>query len=253
MLMEKAVAVVTGGASGLGEATVRRIVEKGGRAAIFDLSEVLGRKLEKELGDKVIFIKTDVVSEESVTEALEKTISVFGKTDLLVNCAGIGTPQKILSKKGVHSLEAFSKVIQVNLVGMFNVIRLAAQQMAKNEPDEEGARGVIINTSSIAAYEGQIGQAAYSASKAGVVGLTLPIARELAAYGIRVVTITPGLFETPMFATVPDNIRQELEKLVPFPSRFGRPAEFAQLVQCILQNNMINGCAIRLDGAIRMQ
>ncbi|MBT2663523.1 3-hydroxyacyl-CoA dehydrogenase [Bacillus sp. ISL-45] len=253
MKISDARAIVTGGASGLGEATVRRIVEKGGKAAILDLSVERGDALVKELGEQAIFIKTDVTSDEEVMNAINKAIKSLGSINTVVNCAGIGVAGKLLSRKGVHPLDMFSKVISINLIGTFNVIRLASEQMSKNEPNEHGERGVIINTASVAAFDGQIGQAAYSASKGGVVGMTLPIARELAAYGIRVMTIAPGLFHTPMFDSLPAEARDSLGKMVPFPQRLGYPEEYAMLAESILTNPMLNGETIRLDGAIRMQ
>ncbi|MBT2640767.1 3-hydroxyacyl-CoA dehydrogenase [Bacillus sp. ISL-41] len=253
MKMSEVRAIVTGGASGLGEATVRRIVEQGGKAAILDLSVERGDALVKELGEQAIFIKTDVISEKEVLNAINKAIESLGSINTVVNCAGIGVAGKLLSRKGVHSLDMFSKVISINLIGTFNVIRLASEQMSKNEANELGERGVIINTASVAAFDGQIGQAAYSASKGGVVGMTLPIARELAAYGIRVMTIAPGLFHTPMFDSLPAEARDSLGKMVPFPQRLGYPEEYALLAESILTNPMLNGETIRLDGAIRMQ
>lgn len=253
MKINDCVAFITGGASGLGEATVRNCVANGGKAAILDLDEEKGQSLAAKFPGKTIFIKTDVVSEESVQNAVEKTIDTFGCIHVVVNCAGVGPAQKVLGKQGPHDLGFFNRVIQINLVGTFNVIRLATEKMVGNSPDEEGERGVIINTASAAAFDGQIGQAAYSASKNGVVGMTLPIARELAAYGIRVMTIAPGIFETPMLMGLPENVREALGKMVPFPPRLGRPDEFAQLVQQIIENTMLNGFTIRLDGAIRMQ
>jgi 3-hydroxyacyl-CoA dehydrogenase / 3-hydroxy-2-methylbutyryl-CoA dehydrogenase len=253
MKMSEARAIVTGGASGLGEATVRRIVEQGGKAALLDLSVERGDALVKELGEQAVFIKTDVTSEEQVSNAINKAIESFGSINTVVNCAGIGVAGKLLSRKGVHSLDMFSKVISINLIGTFNVIRLASDQMSKNEANELGERGVIINTASVAAFDGQVGQAAYSASKGGVVGMTLPIARELAAYGIRVMTIAPGLFHTPMFDSLPEEARDSLGKMVPFPQRLGYPEEYALLAESILTNPMLNGETIRLDGAIRMQ
>lgn len=245
--------IVTGGASGLGEATVRALVKKGGRAAIFDLSDEGGNTLANELGESAIYCHTDVSSDASVQEAVSKTIEAFGTIYGAINCAGIGIPAKVIGKKGPMPLEKFTKVIDVNLVGTFNVIRLAAAKMAENTANSEGERGVIINTASVAAYEGQVGQAAYSASKAGIVGMTLPIAREFADSGIRVVTIAPGLFETPMFAALPEKARESLQQQLPFPSRFGRPSEFALLVESILANPVINGETIRIDSAMRMQ
>jgi NAD(P)-dependent dehydrogenase (short-subunit alcohol dehydrogenase family) len=246
-------AVVTGGASGLGEATVRNIVGKGGKAVIFDQSEENGVRVQNELGDSVLFLKADVTNEEDVQEAINKAAAYMGSVNTVVNCAGIGIAEKVIGRNGVHNLSLFSKVIHVNLIGSFNVIRIAAEEMTRNEVNEQGERGVIINTASIAAFDGQIGQAAYSASKGGIVGMTLPIARELARYGIRVMTIAPGLFHTPMFDTLPQEAKDSLGKMVPFPSRLGYPSEYAQLVQSVVENPMLNGETIRLDGAIRMQ
>jgi 3-hydroxyacyl-CoA dehydrogenase/3-hydroxy-2-methylbutyryl-CoA dehydrogenase len=253
MQMNTCRAVVTGGASGLGEATVRKIVGSGGKAVIFDQSEENGVKLQNELGDAVLFIKADVTKEEDVQEAVNQAAEYMGSVNAVVNCAGIGIAEKVIGKKGVHNLSLFSKVIHVNLIGSFNVIRIAAEKMTSNDVNEQGERGVIINTASVAAFDGQIGQAAYSASKGGIVGMTLPIARELARYGIRVMTIAPGLFHTPMFDTLPQEAKDSLGKMVPFPSRLGYPSEYAQLVQSIVENPMLNGETIRLDGAIRMQ
>jgi 3-hydroxyacyl-CoA dehydrogenase / 3-hydroxy-2-methylbutyryl-CoA dehydrogenase len=250
---KEVVGVVTGGASGLGEATVRNILKQGGKAVILDLSSERIEQLQSEFGENVLFKKVDVTNEEEVVVALDAAISQFGHINAVINCAGIGVAQKLLSRKGVHQLEAFSKVISINLVGTFNVIRLAAERMSQNDANEYGERGVIINTASVAAFEGQIGQAAYSASKGGIVGMTLPISRELASYGIRVMTIAPGLFLTPMFDSLPEEARNSLGKMVPFPQRLGFPEEYAQLVQSIIENTMLNGETIRLDGAIRMQ
>jgi len=246
-------AMITGGASGLGEAVARSIIAGGGKSAILDLVSEKGQKLASELGSEAIYMETDVTNENSVQAAVDKTISTFGAIHLLINCAGIGIARKVLGKKGPHDLAGFSTVININLIGTFNVIRLAAEKMAGNAPNEEGERGVIVNTASVAAYEGQIGQAAYSASKGGVVGMTLPIARELAVHGIRVMTIAPGLFETPMFDSLPDKAKQALGAMTPFPSRLGYPKEYARLVRSIIENPMLNGGTIRLDGAIRMQ
>ena len=254
MEFSKARAVITGGASGLGEATVRRIAESGGKAAIFDLNAERAKKLIEELGEEsVIYKETDVTNAAQVEQNISETLEQFGSIDLVVNCAGIGTPGKVLSKGTPIALDQFEKVIKVNLVGSFNVIRVAAAAMQKNEPNEEGERGVIISTASVAAYEGQIGQAAYSASKGGVVSMTLPIARELARDGIRVMAIAPGLMETPMVEGLPDAAIASLSAAVPFPARLGKPAEYAQLVESITANPMLNGETIRLDGAIRMQ
>lgn len=252
MKIQESIAVVTGGASGLGEGTVRNIVQNGGKAAILDLAEEKGQRLVEELGEHVIFIKTDVSSEEEVKNALDKTVEKFGHFNTVVNCAGIGVAEKTVSRGEAHNYDSFKKVIQVNLMGTFNVIRLAAERLVDLPANEEGERGVIISTASVAAYEGQIGQAAYSASKGGVVGMTLPIARDLAKNGIRVVTIAPGLIETPLFGGLSEKARTALESQIPFPSRLGRPSEYAQLTQSIIENVMLNGETIRLDGAIRM-
>ncbi|WP_175988512.1 3-hydroxyacyl-CoA dehydrogenase [Bacillus sp. Marseille-Q1617] len=253
MKIKDCIAIVTGGASGLGEATVRNLIEKGAKAFILDTNEEKGRMLKQELGDRVGFRSTDVTNEKDVESALMNAIDSFGSINMVVNCAGIAPPSKVVGRKGVHSLERFSKVIQINLIGTFNVIRLAAQKMQSNQENEYGERGLIINTASVAAFDGQIGQAAYSASKAGVAGMTLPIARELARDGIRVMTIAPGLFHTPMFDSLPEEARTSLGKSVPFPQRLGYPSEYAQLVEAIIENPMLNGETIRLDGAIRMQ
>jgi 3-hydroxyacyl-CoA dehydrogenase/3-hydroxy-2-methylbutyryl-CoA dehydrogenase len=245
-------AVVTGGASGLGEACVRMIVAGGGKAAIFDLQQDRAEKLIAELGGNVIFCSTDVTNEESVQAAVAKTMASFGGINAAINCAGVGDPAKLLSKKGPMALSFFNRVVQINLVGTFNVIRLAVEQMVKNEPGKDGEKGVVINTASAAAFDGQIGQPAYSASKAGVVGMTLPLARECAGYGVRVMTIAPGLFNTPMLAILPQAARDALGAMVPFPSRLGEPSEFAMLCRQIIENPMLNGEVIRLDGAIRM-
>ncbi|HZK18231.1 MAG TPA: 3-hydroxyacyl-CoA dehydrogenase [Clostridia bacterium] len=246
-------AIVTGGASGLGEAVVRKLVSQGARVAILDLQEEPGKRLAGGSGENAIFVRTDVTDERSVQGALATAIESFGSINTVVNCAGIGVAQKVLGKRGIMPLETFGKVVQVNLVGTFNVIRLAADKMASNHPNAEGERGVIINTSSVAAYEGQIGQVAYSASKGGIVGMILPLAREFAEYGIRVMGIAPGIFETPMFAGIPEKVRDALGKMVPFPSRLGKPEEFALMVQDIIENPVLNGTTIRLDGALRLQ
>ncbi|OEH94003.1 3-hydroxyacyl-CoA dehydrogenase [Bacillus solimangrovi] len=253
MEMSKCIAFVTGGASGLGEATVRNVVANGGKAIVADLAEERGKALEAELGDQALFIKTDVTSEESVQYALSEAIDKFGMVNAVVNCAGIAIAQKVIGRKGTHGLDAFSKVLHVNLTGTFNVIRLAGHVMQQNEPNKEGERGVIVNTASVAAYDGQIGQAAYSASKGGIVGMTLPIAREYASFGVRVMTIAPGLFHTPMFDTLPEAAKVALGAMTPFPKRLGYPQEYAHLVKSIVENPMLNGEVIRLDGAIRMQ
>ncbi len=244
--------LVSGGASGLGEACVRRFTAYGGRVVVADLSAEQGTALAKELGDSVCFTKTDVTSEADVHAAVLAARDAFGGLHVAVNCAGIVIGERTVGKNGPHALAAFEKVIKVNLIGTFNVIRLAAAAMAENELNGDGERGVIINTASVAAYDGQIGQAAYSASKGGVVGLTLPVARDLSRLGIRVVTIAPGIMDTPMMAGMSDEVRDSLGKQVPFPPRLGCPAEYAQLAQAIIENAYLNGETIRLDGALRM-
>lgn len=256
MNCQNSVAIVTGGASGLGEATVRQLASQGAKVVILDLNEERGAVLEQELPGQVTFVKTNVSDEADVQKAIDTALTTYGGLHIAVNCAGIAEARKTVGKVngeyGPHSLAAFEKTIIVNLIGTFNVIRLAAFVMEKNTPNEEGERGVIINTASVAAYDGQIGQAAYSASKGGIVGMTLPIARDLSRSGIRVMTIAPGLFETPLLAALPEEARISLGQQVPFPSRLGRPAEYALLVRSILENPMLNGEVIRLDGSIRM-
>ncbi|RME43359.1 MAG: 3-hydroxyacyl-CoA dehydrogenase [Caldilineae bacterium] len=244
--------LVSGGGSGLGAATARMLVEAGGNVVIADFNAETGQRVADELGDAARFAHTNVVDEEDVQIAVEAAVESFGGLHGAINCAGIAIAEKVLGKTEPHDLVRFTRVVQVNLIGTFNVIRLAAAAMANNEPTPGGERGVIVNTASVAAFDGQIGQAAYSASKGGVVGMTLPIARELARYGIRVMTIAPGIFDTPMLAALPEKARQSLGQQVPFPSRLGRPAEYAALVRHIIENEMLNGEVIRLDGAIRM-
>jgi 3-hydroxyacyl-CoA dehydrogenase/3-hydroxy-2-methylbutyryl-CoA dehydrogenase len=244
-------AVVTGGASGLGRATAARFAAAGGRVALLDRPASPGADVAKSLANAV-FTPADVTSAEDVTRALEQARERMGGINVLVNCAGIGTAMKTFGKAGPAKLEEFTRVISVNLIGTFNCIRLAAAHMAQNAPGADGERGVVINTASVAAFDGQIGQAAYSASKGGIVGMTLPIARDLAEQGIRVVTIAPGIFETPLLGTLPDTVRASLAKQVPFPSRLGQPDEYAALACHIVTNVMLNGETIRLDGAIRM-
>ncbi|MBU3066613.1 3-hydroxyacyl-CoA dehydrogenase [Nocardia sp. NEAU-G5] len=250
MQINNAVAVVTGGASGLGLATVRELHGQGAKVVIVDLPSSNGEAIAKELGEGVVFAPTDVTSEEQVAAALDAA-QALGTLRIAVNCAGIGNAIKTVSKKGAFPLDAFTKVVTVNLIGTFNVIRLAAERISATELDGE-ERGVIINTASVAAYDGQIGQAAYSASKGGIVGMTLPIARDLANVNIRVVTIAPGLFHTPLFATLPDEAIAALGAQVPHPARLGDPTEYAALARHIVENPMLNGETIRLDGAIRM-
>lgn len=256
MNLQNATALVTGGASGLGEATVRMLVANGANVVIADLNDERGNALADELGQAVRFQRTDVTNEADVQSAVNLAAETFGGLHINVNCAGIAEARKTLGKVdgvyGAHSLAAFQKTIAVNLIGTFNVIRLSALAMERNEPNEQGERGVIVNTASVAAYDGQMGQAAYSASKGGIVGMTLPIARDLARSGIRVMTIAPGLFETPLLLGLPEEARISLGQQVPFPSRLGRPDEYAQLAKAILENPMLNGEVIRLDGAIRM-
>ena len=242
--------IVTGGASGLGLATVQMIVANGGNAVILDINSEAGLKVEKT--KRVFFLKTDVGSEESVRQAIGHVKMSLGGIDGVINCAGLGPAKRVVGKDGPHPLDFFQRVINVNLVGTFNVIRLAANEMQHNAPGESGERGVIINTASVAAFDGQIGQAAYSASKGGIVAMTLPIAREFARIGIRVMAIAPGIFETPLLAGMPQDAQDSLARQVPFPSRLGKPDEFAALVKHIIENQMLNGEVIRLDGAIRM-
>jgi NAD(P)-dependent dehydrogenase (short-subunit alcohol dehydrogenase family) len=243
---------ITGGGSGLGAATARLLVENGAHVALADVDEEAGEQMASQIGSGAEFVRTDVTDEESVQDALDSVVEIFGSLNGAVNCAGIGPAARVVGKKGVHDLGLFTKTVEINLVGTFNVIRLAAVRLAENEPGEDGERGVIINTASVAAYDGQIGQAAYAASKGGVVALTLPVARELASSGIRVVTIAPGIFETPMLAALPEDAKESLGKQVPFPPRLGRPEEYAALAKHIVENQMLNGEVIRLDGSIRM-
>ena len=252
MRIEDRAFLVTGGGSGLGEATCRALVEAGGRVVIADIDDSSGSRVAESLGENARFIQTDIAQEEPVAVAVETAREAFGPLCGAICCAGIGPPARILGKEGPHGLELFDRVIGVNLVGTFNVMRLVAHSMAGNEKNEEGERGIIINTASIAAFEGQIGQAAYAASKGGVVALTLPAARELAHFGIRVVTLAPGIFDTPLLAGLPEKARLSLGEQVPFPSRLGRPGEFADLVLHVIGNSMINGEVVRLDGALRM-
>ena len=252
MRIENSTFFVTGGGSGLGAATARMLAENGANVVLADVDEEGGEATAAEIGDRAKFVRTDVTDEGSVEAALEAAVESFGSLNGVVNCAGIGPAAKVVGRKGVHDLGLFQKTVGINLVGTFNVIRLAAAKIAGNEPNEGGERGVIINTASVAAYDGQVGQAAYAASKGGVVALTLPVARELASSGIRVMTIAPGLFETPMLAALPDEAKESLGKQVPFPPRLGRPEEYAALAKHIIENAMLNGEVIRLDGSIRM-
>ncbi|MBU6336186.1 MAG: 3-hydroxyacyl-CoA dehydrogenase [Acidobacteria bacterium] len=251
MKVEGSGALVSGGASGLGEATVRRLHEAGAKVVIADVNPEKGEALASELG--IEFVQCDVREEDQVQAAVDKAAEAEGGLRIAVSCAGTGIPVKVASSKGPHPLDAFKVIIDINLVGTFNVMRLSAFKMlSDNEPDGEGERGVLINTASVAAFEGQVGQIAYSASKGGVVGMTIPAARDLADKGIRVNTIAPGLFDTPLLGALPQEQRDALGAQVPFPSRLGRPAEYGQLVESIVENPMLNGETIRLDGAIRM-
>jgi NAD(P)-dependent dehydrogenase (short-subunit alcohol dehydrogenase family) len=252
VLLEGRTVLVTGGASGLGGATVDMIVAAGGRAVILDLKDEAGRTKAAQHGSSARFVHADVTSETQVQGAIDAATKEYGQIDGLVNAAGIPAAERVLPREGVQPLDHFTRVVQVNLVGTFNVIRLAAAAMAANTAREGGERGVIVNTASVAAFDGQIGQAAYSASKGGIVALTLPIAREFARIGIRVMTIAPGTFDTPLLAALPEAARVSLAQQVPFPSRLGRPEEYAALVRHIFENEMLNGEVIRLDGAIRM-
>jgi NAD(P)-dependent dehydrogenase (short-subunit alcohol dehydrogenase family) len=254
MQLDGLTALVTGGASGLGLATVQTMLDGGANAVICDLERSNGAAVAKDLGPKVLFAPTDVTSEEQVQAAVAAGAEAFGGVHVAVNCAGIGWAQRTVTRQGPHDMKIFELVVRVNLIGTFNVIRLAADQMSKQEPvGRDGEeRGVIVNTASVAAYDGQIGQAAYSASKGGVVGMTLPIARDLASMLIRVNTIAPGTFDTPMLAGLPEPQRQALASVIPHPRRLGNPSEYAALVRHIVENPMLNGETIRLDGAIRM-
>ncbi|MFQ5512920.1 MAG: 3-hydroxyacyl-CoA dehydrogenase [Myxococcota bacterium] len=245
-------AIVTGGASGLGEATTRELISMGARIAILDLPTSRGEKLAAELGRNAFFLACDVTRVDQVEAAVDRAVSELGILRIAVSCAGIGWAQRTVTREGPHPLEPFAKVIEVNLIGTFNVIRFAADRMSRNDPDENGERGVLINTASVAAFEGQIGQVAYAASKGGIVGLTLPVARDLASLGIRCVTIAPGLFDTPLLGTLPEEQRRVLAANVPFPKRLGQPSEYGALARHIVENPMLNGTVIRLDGALRM-
>ena len=253
MQIKDNVFIVTGGASGLGAGTVRALVGQGGKVVVADLNKAVGEALAKELGAGMRFVECDVSSEASAKAAVDFAMSTFGGLNGLINCAGIAIGEKTIGKEGPHQLATFARVININLIGTFNMIRLAADAMSKGEPNAAGERGVIVSTASVAAYDGQIGQAAYAASKGGVVGMTLPIARDLSRSGIRVMTIAPGIFETPMLLGMPQEVQDALGKMVPFPPRLGKPAEYAALALHIIQNEMLNGEVIRLDGAIRMQ
>ncbi|MDO3436729.1 3-hydroxyacyl-CoA dehydrogenase [Rhizobium sp. CBN3] len=252
MLIHGASFIVTGGGSGLGAATVRMLVEAGGRVTIADLNVEAGEKIAREFGSDARFVKADVTDGEAGAAVVAGAVEAFGSLRGLINCAGVAPAEKVIGRDGPHRLESFARTVGINLIGTFNMIRLAASAIQNAEPDGEGERGVIVNTASVAAFDGQIGQAAYAASKGGVAAMTLPIARELARHGIRVVSIAPGIFETPMMAGMPAEVQAALGQSVPFPPRLGRPAEFAGLVRHTFENNMLNGEVIRLDGALRM-
>ncbi|MBY0378004.1 MAG: 3-hydroxyacyl-CoA dehydrogenase [Gammaproteobacteria bacterium] len=252
MQIKGTIAVVTGGASGMGAATARFLAQKGAKVAVLDVNEAQLMAIAKEISG--IAIVCDVTRADSGLAAFEQIEAKLGRPSILVNCAGICPAQRVVGKEGPMSLDVFTRVIEVNLIGTFNMLRLAAASMSLREPlNETGERGIIINTASVAAYEGQIGQAAYSASKGGIVSMTLPLARELARFGIRVMTIAPGIMQTPMLGAMPQAVQESLAEQVPFPKRLGRPEEYAQLVGHIIDNEMLNGEVIRLDGAIRMQ
>ena len=245
-------AVVTGGASGLGQATARALAKAGAKVAIFDMNADRGKKVAAELGDNVIFQKVDVTSEDAVKQGIAAAISAFGKINACINCAGIGYAMKTMGKEGPHEYGAFKKVLEINLFGTFNVLRLAVEKMCENEPNEDGERGVIVNTASVAAYDGLKGQVAYSASKGGIVGMTLPIARDLSFYGVRICAIAPGLFLTPLFEGLGEKVVEQLSAQVTFPKRLGKPSEYGDLARNIVESPYLNGETIRLDGAIRL-
>ena len=252
MQIQNGVFVVTGGGSGLGAATARMLVEAGAKVVLADVNRDAGEALAAELGSAAAFALTDVTDADSGKAAIDLAVSCFGRLTGLVSCAGVAPAEKVVGRDAPHKLESFARTVSINLIGTFNMLRLAADVMSKAEPDAGGERGVIINTASVAAFDGQIGQAGYASSKAGVVGLTLPVARELARFGIRVMAIAPGIMETPMLMGMPQEVQDGLGKMVPFPSRLGKPAEFAGLVRHIVENPYLNGEVIRLDGAIRM-
>lgn len=248
------VAVVTGGASGMGKEILENLVARGARVAIFDVNSAAGEKISADLGDNVIYCQVDVTDEDSVAAGVSDVISTFGAIHICINCAGIATGSKTVGKEGAFPLSLWKKTLDINLTGTFNVLRLCAEQMTKNTPvTDDGGRGVIINTASIAAFEGQVGQAAYSASKGGIVALTLPVARDLAGYGIRVNTIAPGLIETPMFESLPEPVVESLSKTPLYPQRLGKPADIAHMMIAIIENDYINGECIRMDAGLRMQ
>jgi NAD(P)-dependent dehydrogenase (short-subunit alcohol dehydrogenase family) len=252
MRIEDRVFLITGASSGLGLATARTLVGQGAKVALADINAEAGEVRAAELGAQARFVHTDITREEDGRRAVAAALQAFGGLHGLINCAGVAPAEKVLGRNGAHGLDSFSRVIQINLVGSFNMLRLVAEAMARGEPNEEGERGVIVNTASVAAFDGQMGQAAYAASKGGVAALTLPAARDLARSGIRVMCIAPGIFETPMMAGMPQEVRDSLAANVPFPPRLGRPDEYAALVRHIIENPMLNGEVIRLDGALRM-
>tara|TARA_R110001583_G_scaffold90145_1_gene231912 strand:+ start:12304 stop:13071 length:768 start_codon:yes stop_codon:yes gene_type:complete len=252
MKIENGVFVVTGGGSGLGAATARMLVEAGAKVVLADVNREAGDVVAAELGVAATFVTTDVTDEASAKAAIDLAVSAYGGLNGLINCAGVAPAEKVVGREGPHRLESFSRTVAINLIGSFNMIRLAADVMSKAEPDAGGERGVIVSTASVAAFDGQVGQAGYAASKAGVVGMTLPVARELSRFGIRVMTVAPGIMETPMLMGMPQEVQDSLGRMVPFPSRLGKPAEFASLVRHIIENAYLNGEVIRLDGAIRM-
>lgn len=252
MQIDSRVFLVTGGGSGLGAAVARRLTGDGGRVVLVDVNAAAGEAIAAELGDAARFIRTDVTSEADARAAVALALETFGRLDGLVNCAGVAPGEKVIGRDGPHKLASFARAVEINLIGTFNMLRLAADALVKQEAGVDGERGVIVNTASIAAFDGQIGQAAYAASKAGVAGLTLPVARELARFGVRVVTIAPGIFATPMMAGLPQDVQDSLGASVPFPSRLGRPEEYAALVAHVIENTMLNGEVIRIDGALRM-
>ncbi|CAE6917330.1 Putative enzyme [Pseudomonas marincola] len=252
MQISQQVFVVTGACSGLGLATSRALVARGAKVLVADINADAGAALAQELGDAVRFVAVDITDEAQAADAISAALQAFGQLNGLINCAGVAPAEKLLGRKGMHALESFKRVMDINVNGTFNMLRLAAEAIANGQPDAGGERGVIINTASVAAFDGQIGQAAYAASKSAVVGLTLPLARELARSGIRVMCIAPGIFETPMMAGMPQEVRDSLAANVPFPPRLGKPDEYAALALHIIENSMLNGEVIRLDGALRM-
>ncbi len=252
MQIDGRIFLITGAGSGLGLATATELAGQGGRVVLVDIDEARGQAAAEKLGPSARFVRADITREDDAAQAVAAALDAFGALHGLVNCAGIAPAEKILGRNGVHGLERFRQVIEVNLIGTFNMLRLASEAMAKGQPGADGERGVIVNTASVAAFDGQIGQTAYAASKSGVAGLTLPAARELARSGIRVMCIAPGIFQTPMMAGMPQEVQDSLAANVPFPPRLGRPEEFAALVRHIVENTMLNGEVIRLDGALRM-